>query len=41
MTDAVPAAQPKSGILVHELDAEVRPQDDLFRHVNGAWLART
>lgn len=22
-------------------DTSVRPQDDLFRHVNGAWLART
>ncbi|MCC7241272.1 MAG: hypothetical protein IT180_05060, partial [Acidobacteria bacterium] len=23
------------------MDPAVRPQDDLFRHVNGAWLART
>ena len=22
-------------------DASIRPQDDLFRHVNGPWLART
>ena len=30
-----------SGIPVDELDPGVRPQDDLFRHVNGEWLART
>jgi putative endopeptidase len=30
-----------SGINTDELDSEVRPQDDLFRHVNGKWLERT
>lgn len=30
-----------SGIANDELDAEVRPQDDLFRHVNGKWIERT
>ncbi|CAN5230133.1 M13 family metallopeptidase [soil metagenome] len=30
-----------SGIELDELDAEVRPQDDLFRHVNGKWMSRT
>ncbi|MDQ1572635.1 MAG: putative endopeptidase [Actinomycetota bacterium] len=30
-----------SGILISELDSGVRPQDDLFRHVNGKWIART
>ncbi|HSZ40931.1 MAG TPA: M13-type metalloendopeptidase [Trebonia sp.] len=30
-----------SGIPVDELDPGTRPQDDLFRHVNGRWLART
>src|SRR5215475_10153556 len=30
-----------SGIPVDELDPGSRPQDDLFRHVNGRWLART
>ena len=30
-----------SGIPSHELDPGIRPQDDLFRHVNGRWLART
>ena len=30
-----------SGIAQDELDAEVRPQDDLFRHVNGKWIERT
>jgi putative endopeptidase len=30
-----------SGIPVDEFDSGIRPQDDLFRHVNGRWLART
>ncbi|WP_448002215.1 M13 family metallopeptidase [Agromyces bauzanensis] len=30
-----------SGIAVDELDEGVRPQDDLFRHVNGRWIERT
>ncbi|WGD37400.1 M13-type metalloendopeptidase [Lysinibacter sp. HNR] len=30
-----------SGITLTELDASVRPQDDLFRHVNGKWIDRT
>lgn len=30
-----------SGIHTDELDPAIRPQDDLFRHVNGAWIART
>ncbi|TFD62145.1 peptidase M13 [Cryobacterium suzukii] len=30
-----------SGINQNELDPEVRPQDDLFRHVNGKWIARS
>jgi putative endopeptidase len=36
MTDA-----PRSGIALDELSTGIRPQDDLFRHVNGAWLERT
>ena len=36
MTDAF-----RSGIALDELSDEIRPQDDLFRHVNGAWLERT
>ncbi|MGZ0712399.1 M13 family metallopeptidase (plasmid) [Coraliomargarita sp. W4R53] len=36
MTDS-----PRSGLVLDELSAEIRPQDDLFRHVNGAWLDRT
>ncbi|HWM17820.1 MAG TPA: M13-type metalloendopeptidase [Microbacterium sp.] len=36
MTDAS-----RSGIALDELSAQIRPQDDLFRHVNGAWLERT
>ncbi len=30
-----------SGIPADELDRGMRPQDDLFRHVNARWLART
>lgn len=30
-----------SGIDIAELSPEIRPQDDLFRHVNGSWLERT
>jgi putative endopeptidase len=30
-----------SGIPSEELHPGIRPQDDLFRHVNGRWLART
>src|ERR1700733_531142 len=30
-----------SGIPIDEVDPRIRPQDDLFRHVNGRWLART
>ena len=36
-----PAAPPVSGIDPEAFDRNVRPQDDLFHHVNGAWLART
>ncbi len=32
---------PHSGIDLAELDPAIRPQDDLFRHVNGKWIART
>jgi putative endopeptidase len=30
-----------SGIQRDELDPTVRPQDDLFRHVNGKWIERS
>ncbi|MDH6423888.1 putative endopeptidase [Aurantimicrobium minutum] len=30
-----------SGIDITELDENVRPQDDLYRHVNGKWEERT
>ena len=30
-----------SGIDLDELDPSIRPQDDLFRHVNGRWIDRT
>lgn len=36
------ASDPQTaGIDLDELDPAVRPQDDLFRHVNGKWIART
>jgi putative endopeptidase len=35
------AASTSSGIAIDELSDDVRPQDDLFRHVNGRWLAET
>ena len=31
----------ESGIDTTELDPDIRAQDDLFRHVNGKWIART
>src|SRR6187549_1907259 len=30
-----------SGIAIDDLDESIRPQDDLFRHVNGKWITRT
>ncbi len=32
---------PRSGLALDELSDEIRPQDDLFRYVNGRWLERT
>jgi len=40
MTDDVQTSA-VSGIQLHELDPDVRAQDDLFRHVNGRWIQRT
>ena len=36
-----PAAPAKSGLDRSHVDPQVRPQDDLFRHVNGKWLAES
>jgi putative endopeptidase len=40
---AVPAAHvaesPSSGLIAQHVDPGIRPQDDLFGHVNGKWLA--
>ncbi|MEI2827060.1 MAG: M13-type metalloendopeptidase [Dermatophilaceae bacterium] len=30
-----------SGIRVHHIDSTTRPQDDLYRHVNGRWIDAT
>jgi putative endopeptidase len=35
------AQGPRSGLDLSDLDKSVRPQDDLYAHVNGAWLRRT
>ncbi len=36
MTDS-----PRSGLALDDLSDSIRPQDDLFRYVNGNWIART
>jgi len=41
LTAAGAAAQSRSGLDPATFDRSVRPQDDLFRHVNGAWLKTT
>ncbi len=33
--------QTPSGLDLQAIDPSVRPQDDLYRHANGGWLART
>ena len=38
---AEPRSAQKSGIDKTFVDSKVRPQDDLFRHVNGKWLAES
>ena len=32
---------PLSGIALSNIDSSVRPQDDLYQHVNGTWLKST
>lgn len=41
--DSPTRSQPvrSSGIALENIDQSVRPQDDFYRHVNGAWLERT
>src|SRR5687767_3254407 len=40
--DPAPAIKPPvAGLDPAAFDKNIRPQDDLFLHVNGAWLART
>ncbi len=39
--DTSGATPTASGIELASIDKDVRPQDDLFVHVNGAWLAKT
>ncbi|MEP6547073.1 MAG: M13 family metallopeptidase [Gammaproteobacteria bacterium] len=35
---SVPATKPVSGVDLQYVDRAVRPQDDLYRHLNGKWL---
>lgn len=30
-----------SGLALDEFSSDIRPQDDLYRHVNGSWMERT
>lgn len=39
--EAKPVVQLASGITLENFDKSVRPQDDLFRYVNGTWLKNT
>jgi predicted metalloendopeptidase len=41
IADDAASAPPSSGIDASAMDRNVRPQDDLFRYVNGTWLAST
>jgi len=41
LAEGAPAAPLASGIEPGAMDKTVRPQDDLFRFVNGTWLANT
>ena len=36
-----PPMQRASGLQLADIDAQVRPQDDLYRYMNGHWLATT
>jgi len=38
---AVAAPQLASGVILANFDRSVRPQDDLYRYVNGTWLEKT
>ncbi len=38
--ESTTAAPLRSGVDVAGFDKSIRPQDDLYRYVNGAWLAR-
>ncbi|SIR61182.1 putative endopeptidase [Williamsia sterculiae] len=38
-TASAPTDSPRSGLDLEFVDDAVRPQDDLFEHVNGVWLA--
>ena len=40
-TPAAPAKPAESGLDLTSFDQSVRPQDDLFLHVNGGWLKKT
>jgi len=39
--DPMTASPRPSGLALDELSTTIRPQDDLFRYVNGSWIERT
>jgi predicted metalloendopeptidase len=39
--EAAPAAPLRAGVDIAAFDTSVRPQDDIYKYVNGAWLAKT
>ncbi len=39
--EAAPAAPLRAGVDIAAFDTSVRPQDDIYQYVNGAWLAKT
>jgi putative endopeptidase len=41
MAAAAPAPALASGVILANFDRSVRPQDDLYRFVNGTWLEKT
>ncbi len=41
VADSAVAAAPRSGIIIEHMDKSIRPGDDFFSYVNGAWVEET
>ena len=41
VADSAVAAAPRSGIIIEHMDKSIRPGDDFFSYVNGAWVEDT